>query len=384
MRHPLLGLAILAACGSSESKPQLPAACDTPINGTSITFRFVAETQGAALLVTSPPDDIRRFVIEQEGRIKIITDTGLVTFLDVSNDIAAGGEQGLLGLAFHPKYATNGTFFVFYTTSSANVVAKYQVSATDPNKADPATKQEILSIPDFAANHNGGMMEFGPDGLLYIGTGDGGGGGDPMKTAQDPTKRLGKILRLNVDMAGAMPENYILGMRNPWRWSFDRETGDLYIGDVGQDMVEEVDLVPAKTPAGTNLGWSMYEGTSCYTQPCDMTGKTMPQFTKTHSEGWCSVIGGQTYRGSCYPDIAGKYYFTDYCKHDLISGTKMGTSLATEMPTVKYVDQNGTMHDGMPANPSSLHADARGELFLTVTEFTSTSRGAVFHLEASP
>jgi glucose/arabinose dehydrogenase len=378
---------ILGACGSDPAKPMLPPACATPINGTSITFRFVAETQGPAMIVTSPPDDVRRFVVEQEGRIKIIQDTGLVTFLDITNgDLAAGGEQGLLGLAFHPKYATNGTFFIFYTTSNANVLAKLQVDPLDPNKADPASMQVVFSIPDFASNHNGGMLEFGPDGKLYIGTGDGGGGGDPMKTAQDPTKQLGKILRLDVDSAGAVPENYVLGMRNPWRWSFDRATGDLYIGDVGQDMIEEVDLIPAKTPAGTNLGWSMYEGASCYTQPCDATGKVMPQFTKTHSEGWCSVIGGQVYRGTCYPDAVGKYYFTDYCKHELMSATKNGTSLdVAAVPTVNWIDKDGVMQAGMPAAPASLHEDARGELFLTVTEEAgASSRGAVYHLEAGP
>ena len=381
MRSAALALVILGACGHDQSKPQLPLACDTPINGTTITFRYVADVTGNALLVTSPPDDVRRFVVEQEGKIEVITDAGLVTFLDVSNDIAAGGEQGLLGLAFHPDYAKNGRFFIFYTTDNANVLLEYHVSATDPNKADPATKQVLLSIPDFAANHNGGMLEFGPDGKLYIGTGDGGGGGDPNKNGQNATALLGKILRLDVDKSGAAPDRYAIGTRNPWRWTFDRSNGDMLIGDVGQDMVEEVDVIPAGT-SGTNLGWNMYEGTSCFAAPCDPAGKTMPVFTKTHSEGWCSVIGGQVYRGGCYPDAVGKYYFTDYCKHELWSATKKGSTLqdfAME-PNVNYVDASGTMHAGMPSGPSSLHDDARGELFLT----TTGARGVIYHLEAGP
>src|SRR5262245_22064712 len=187
MRHVALALAVLGGCGGDDA-PSLPPACAAPVNGTSITFREVARTRGAALLVTSPPNDIRRFVVEQDGRILLMTESGVSTtpFLDVSDLIACCGEQGLLGLAFHPKFATNGQFFVFYTTSDANIVARYQVSATNRDVADPASGMIVLSIPDFASNHNGGMMEFGSDGLLYIGTGDGGGGGDPQHNGQNP------------------------------------------------------------------------------------------------------------------------------------------------------------------------------------------------------
>jgi glucose/arabinose dehydrogenase len=386
MRHLALGLVIFATwlggCDGGPAKPQLPAACETPVSGTAITFRFVAETQEAALLVTSPPDDIRRFVVEQQGRVKIITDTGLVTFLDVSNDIACCGEQGLLGLAFHPKYATNGRFFVFYTTSDANVIVEYKVSATDPNAADPASKKVLLTIDDFATNHNGGMMEFGPDGKLYVGTGDGGGGGDPNKNGQNPTAQLGKLLRLDVDAATPAPENYAIGLRNPWRWAFDPANGDLYIGDVGQGELEELDFIPAGTPAGVNFGWSMYEGSNCFTPPCDATSKTMPVYEETHGDGWCSVIGGQVYRGSCYPDIAGTYFFTDYCTHELVSAKKEGTTVGgfTTLTNVSWIDKDGATHAGMPSGPSSLHQDARGELFLTLTG----TRGGVYHLEAGP
>jgi glucose/arabinose dehydrogenase len=400
-----LSLAVLAGCGNSDHSVPLPKACEVPVSGTKITFRLVAETQGAALLVTSPPNDVRRFVVEQEGRIKLLADTGLsaTPFLDLTRDpmFAAGGEQGLLGLAFHPQFATNRTFFIFYTTGDANKVARYQVSATDPSTADAATRTEILSIPDFASNHNGGMMEFGPDGYLYIGTGDGGGGGDPMKTAQDPNALLGKMLRIDVDKkengkeygippgnpfasGGGAPEVWALGLRNPWRWSFDRGTGDLWIGDVGQGEVEELTMIPAGTTGTLNFGWSKYEGTSCFDPPCDAAGKTMPQYEETHGNGWCSVIGGQVYRGSCYPDMVGTYYFTDYCDPQLMTAKRNGNNLDVVQVDTSYLDANG-MHDGPPGGPSSLHADSRGELFLTTTTTpAAANRGGVWHVEAGP
>ncbi|HEY5947048.1 MAG TPA: PQQ-dependent sugar dehydrogenase [Kofleriaceae bacterium] len=398
MRHVALTLAVLGGCGD---EPSLPPACEAPVHGTTITFREVARTRGAALLVTSPPNDIRRFVVEQQGRIMQLTETGLAPtpFLDVSDLIACCGEQGLLGLAFHPKYATNGQFFIFYTTDNANVVARYRVSATNPEVADPASATIMLSIPDFAGNHNGGMIEFGKDNLLYIGTGDGGGGGDPLHNGQNPDALLGKILRIDVDKptaakpygipsgnpfasAGGAPEVFIMGVRNPWRWSFDRANGDLYIGDVGQAEVEELTVIPAGQGAGANLGWNMYEGDRCFQQPCDLTGKTLPQFQKLHGESWCSVITGQTYRGACFPDIVGKHYLTDYCAHELVAATRAGTSVMTESPTVHYIDAMG-IHDGMPATPTSLHADARGELYLTTEQIAgSQTTGAVYKLEA--
>ena len=369
MRYAALALVILGACGhDGSSKPQLPLACETPVKGTAITFRYVADVQGNALLVTSPPNDVRRFVVEQEGKIELITDTGLVTFLDVGNDIAAGGEQGLLGLAFHPSYATNGRFFIFYTTDNANVLLEYHVSATDPNKADPASKLELLSIPDFAVNHNGGMLEFGLDGKLYIGTGDGGGGGDPNKNGQNPDALLGKMLRLDVDKPGATPERYAIGTRNPWRWTFDRSNGDMLIGDVGQDMIEEVDVIPAGS-SGTNLGWSMYEGSSCFgNYTCDPTGKIMPLDERKHSDGWAAIIGGDVYRGACFPDLDGSYLYTDY--------NKAGLTRATLQPngTLSISDLAGTY----PLGPASITADSREELYL------STVSGAFYEMQAGP
>jgi hypothetical protein len=238
------------------------------------------------------------------------------------------------------------------------------------------------------------MIEFGSDGYLYIGTGDGGGGGDPNETGQDTNALLGKILRIDVNTkatgkeygipsgnpfasGGGAPEVFIYGVRNPWRWSFDRANGDLYIGDVGQNEVEELTMLPAGMQVGRNLGWDMYEGERCYEPPCDPASIVMPQFTKTHGDNWCSVIGGDVYRGTCYPDIVGTYFFSDYCSHELHAARKMtGSTLAFSMPTVSYIDGAGT-HAGMPAAPTSLHADARGELWLTAD-------GGIFRLEAGP
>ena len=406
MRSWLL-LLTFGACGGGL--PPLPAACEMPIQGTSVTFRLIAKTQGPAILVTSPPHDLRRFVIEQSGRILMLTDTGVAPtpFLDLSADaggpVQCCGEQGLLGLAFHPNFATNHTFYVFYTTATTNVLARYKVSATNPDVADPASGEVMISIADFASNHNGGMLEFGKDGYLYIGTGDGGGGGDPMHNGQNPMALLGKLLRIDVDKpvngklygipaknpfadgtAGA-PEVYDMGLRNPWRWSVDRMTGDLWIGDVGQDTIEEMDVIPAGTPPGLNFGWNMYEGESCFSSPCDPAGKTMPSFTKTHDEGWCSMIAGQVYRGGCYPDIAGQHFFTDYCKHELWTGVRSGGSTTFQpVANVHYIDESGT-HDGAPPTPSSLHDDARGELYMTTTDLPSTQiNGGVWQLEAGP
>jgi glucose/arabinose dehydrogenase len=234
------------------------------------------------------------------------------------------------------------------------------------------------------------MIEFGPDGFLYIGTGDGGGGGDPQMHGQNPNTLLGKMLRIDVDTkqggreygipasnpyaaGGGAPEVFMLGLRNPWRWSFDRTTGDMWIGDVGQNEIEELDFLPAGMQSGANLGWRMYEGDRCYDGPCTPTEVRMPAYQKTHDDGWCSIIGGAVYRGNCYPDLVGTYFFTDYCKHELVSA-KLGAG--------NLVFENV---GSAPSAPASLHADSRGELYLTTTSCCGTQLlGGVYHLEAEP
>ena len=265
----------------------------------------------------------RLFVIEKVGRIRIIQDGQLLAtpFLDISDRVnSSGNEQGLLGLAFHPQYAQNGRFFVNYTdNNSHNVIARFQVSS-DPNVAEPNSEARLVAVDDPFPNHNGGVLTFGPDGYLYAGLGDGGSQGDPFNNAQNTGVLLGKILRFDVNSAdpyavpGGNPfgnEVWAYGLRNPWRISFDRGTGDLYIADVGQNMWEEIDYLPAGSPGGTNFGWSFREGKHDY-KGGGPSGLVDPVAEYSHPEGGCSVTGGYIYRGSM-PEWNGIYLYGDYC-----------------------------------------------------------------------
>ncbi|MGW8315792.1 MAG: PQQ-dependent sugar dehydrogenase [Bacteroidales bacterium] len=285
--------------------------------------------------------DERLFVVERGGVIRIIKSAGSIEgtpFLDLSGIITSGGERGLLGLAFHPGYAENGYFFVNYTDLNGNtVIARYSVSADDPDVADPGSGTIVLGIDQPYQNHNGGNIAFGPDGYLYIGTGDGGSGGDPQDHAQTLSSLLGKMLRIDIDggtpydipddnpyvgAGEAAEEIWASGLRNPWRFSFDRETGDLWIADVGQNEIEEVNFVPSGTGAGWNFGWRCYEGDQEYnTVNCGSSGDyQFPVYQYFHSEdNGCSVTGGYVYRGTEFPSLEGYYFFTDYCNDILYS-----------------------------------------------------------------
>ena len=273
----------------------------------------------------------RLFVVEQPGRLRIVTQGTLQSapFLDISDLVLAGGERGLLGLAFHPNYIRNGRFFVSYTRQpdGATVVAEYRRGPT----IDQAGRQErlVLVVPQPFANHNGGMVGFGPDGALYIGRGDGGGRGDPDNRGQNPHDLRGKILRLDVDReepytipadnpyvsGGGRPEIYALGLRNPWRFSFDRESGSLWVGDVGQHTWEEVDVVVR----GGNYGWRLMEGQHCFLPQtdCEMPGLRLPILEYGHEAGRCSVTGGYVYRGQGEPGLKGWYIYGDYCSGEI-------------------------------------------------------------------
>ncbi len=259
----------------------------------------------------------RLFVVERTGRIRILLD-GLIVpepFLDLSAIVSAEGqEQGLLGLAFHPEYAANGTFFVNYTDPGGDtVISQFQVSAGDPQRADPLSEVVLLRVEQPYTNHNGGGLAFGLDGWLYIGLGDGGSGGDPHGYAQDTETHLGKMLRLDVDLPAAEPEVWASGLRNPWRFSFDASSGDLYIADVGQKEWEEINYIPAGTPAGLNFGWNYFEGTHPYKgSPPDDLVLTFPVGEYSHAEG-CSITGGYVYRGVELPEWQGVYIFADFC-----------------------------------------------------------------------
>jgi glucose/arabinose dehydrogenase len=320
--------------------PPTPTPTAVPTGPVAIKLEPVLSGLKDPIDVESAPGDPRLFVVGQRGMVSIVYGGKVVgTFLDVSSRISCCGERGLLGLAFHPDYSSNGKFYVRYTDKSGSLrVSEFKVSA-DPGKADAASERVLITIPHPKfANHNGGRIAFGPDGYLYIGTGDGGSGGDPSNNGQNLGTLLGKLLRIDVDstadgkpyaipasnpfvgQAGKRSEIFAYGLRNPYRFGFDRQTGDLWIADVGQDRWEEVDraLASAGGGSGANFGWSVMEGNHCYkpSSGCKTAGLTVPLVEYAHGSGdanGCSIIGGFVYRGSAYPDLVGRYLFGDYC-----------------------------------------------------------------------
>ena len=309
------------------------------------------------------------YAVEQRGVIWRIAADGTVDrtpFLDISTQVSCCGERGLLGLAFHPEYEANHRVFVNYTDRDGNTVVA-EFSAVD-GYVDPNSERRLFDIKQPFANHNGGMLAFGPDGYLYIGTGDGGSQGDPRGNGQSMDTLLGKILRIDVDSGapygipddnpfadGSNPEIWDLGLRNPWRFSFDRQTGDLWIGDVGQNMYEEVNVEPAGQ-GGRNYGWNTMEGMHCFAvSGCPRDGLTLPVAEYKHAEG-CSITGGYVYRASALPRLAGLYVFADYC-----SGRLWALDAATAL-TAGAAEP--TQYDTMPINPTSFGEDEAGELYI--------------------
>ncbi len=330
----------------------------------------------------------RMFVVEQDGTIRIVTRAGRLLpdpFLDLSIETGLGltnssGEGGLLGLDFHPDYATNGFFYVNYTTlppPGQTIVERYQVDPGNPNLADQTSGLVLITIGQDSGNHNGGDIHFGPDGYLYVGMGDGGGGGDPNDRGQDMTSLLGKMLRIDVDNPGANGANacgpaanygipasnpflgddgicdeiWASGLRNPFRFSFDALTGDLFIGDVGQNLWEEIDFQPAASPGGENYGWDCREGAHDYPASVDSPGgpaascAAMPMLTDpileySHASG-CSVTGGYRYRGP-YQSAAGLYFYGDYCAGDIFTGAEASGVWTSALLPDPYVDQHGS------------------------------------------
>ena len=293
----------------------------------------------------------RLFVTLQAGRV-VIVEEGAVRpepFLDIRNIVLAGGERGLLSVAFHPAYGSNGRFFVNYTAAGSGdtVIAEYRVSSADPNRADPASRREILRIAQPFSNHNGGQLQFGPDGYLYIGMGDGGSGGDPGDRAQNLSTLLGKMLRIDIDGAlpyaipsdnpfvstpGARPEIWALGLRNPWRFSFDRVTGELFIADVGQSAREEVNHQPASSGGGENYGWRRMEGTLCFnpSSGCNDGSLTLPILEYGRELG-CSITGGYRYRGWVHPSLRGVYFYGDFCSGRIWGAESDGQAWSSEV-----------------------------------------------------
>jgi glucose/arabinose dehydrogenase len=386
-------LAVLAtACGSQSptaspsSGPTVTAPSPTPSPTPAPTpppLRSGPDTLGLELVtgtfalptaVTNAGDGSERlFVVERGGRIWIVDRDGTVAptpFLDIASLIVSSGEQGLLGLAFHPRYAETGRFYVAYTRQAdgADVVAEYRVSSA-ADTADPASERILLAIPDPAANHNGGALVFGPDGLLYIALGDGGGQNDQFGNAQNLNSLLGKLLRIDVDgtpaagrayaipadnpfaNGGGAAEIWAIGMRNPWRMSFDRAWHDLYIGDVGGGSWEEIDRQPPDAAGGLNYGWPIMEGRHCLAGSCTMAGYVQPIAEYSHDQG-CSVIGGYVYRGEVNPELQGVYVFGDWC-----SGRIFTLDVDGETITPKTVLESGLQ-------VSSFGEDEAGEVYL--------------------
>jgi hypothetical protein len=327
----VIGLLTMAACDAGRAGG--PSEPPPPNGQIPVTLQPVASGLRFPLYLTAPPGDARLFIVEKGGAIRVVKDGALLPtpFLDLSGKISGGAEQGLLGLAFDPAYATNGRFIVHYTDVSGNTtVSSYHVSAGDPDQADPISEAVLLTVEQPFSNHNGGQILFGPDGMLYVGLGDGGSEGDPGGRGQSLADLLGDVLRLDVGSgtgytvppdnpfvghAGARPEVWSYGLRNPWRFSFDAATGDLYIADVGQDAWEEVDVVTAAGGAGrgANFGWNVMEGRHCLSgSACDTSQFALPVLEYSHATG-CSISGGYVYRGAAIPALQGHYFYADYC-----------------------------------------------------------------------
>ena len=349
----------------------LPAFTACPI-APALQLTPVATDLDQPLLALGAPGEAGRlFIVEKPGRIRILENGGVraSAFLDVTALTSKGGEQGLLGLAFHPGYAANGRFYVDYTdTSGDTVIAEYVRSASDGSVADPTAVRVLRSIDQPASNHNGGMLAFGPDGFLYVAMGDGGGAGDPDGNGQDRRSKLGKILRLNVDgdtpppgnLPNADPDVWDFGLRNPFRFSFDRATGDLYIGDVGQGLFEEVDVEP-RGQGGRNYGWSVTEGFECFSprDDCDTTGITFPAAAYSHDGGDCSVIGGYVYRGSAIPALAGRYLHGDLCTNRIRSFVWNGSAAVSQVELTSALASDTTI-----GSLVSFGEDVNGEVYV--------------------
>jgi len=341
--------------------------------------RIVRGLRRPIAVVFAPGDARRRmFIVEQGGLVKIWEDGKLASrpFLDMSALVERGGEeQGLLGLAFHPRFAENRRFFLNYTDREGGTtrVVERRASADDPDIAEEAQKL-WLRVEQPWANHNGGHLAFGPDGKLWIGLGDGGSGGDPMGNGQDELALLGKMLRLDVDRPNVRPEIVAKGLRNPWRYSFDRKTGDLYIGDVGQNAWEEIDVVAfPQLGDRPNFGWNIAEGAGCYRRKtCKLAGMTPPAVEYPHPAG-CSVTGGFVYRGRALPALDGVYFYADYCTGMLRSFRWKDGRVADAWDWKRALDPGSRL-----ARLSSFGEDLDGELYLVSLD------GVVYKLLGSP
>ena len=371
--------------GCSEESVQPPP---PPPSSSGLALKDVGTSFNFPILVTGPPGESDRiFVVEKRGTIRIVQGGATLTtpFVDLSSKVSTGSEQGLLGMAFHPQYASNGLFVVHYTDPSGNTkVSTLRVSSADPNRADPATEATFLDAVQPFSNHNGGMIAFSPtDGHLYIGLGDGGSGGDPQGNGQKLTTPLGKLLRVAIsptgqvsvpndnpfaNQSGSRADIWSYGLRNPWRFSFDRQNGDLYIGDVGQNELEEIDVVTSGASKGANFGWNVMEGRSCYgSSSCNRQSLTLPVLDYPHADG-CSVTGGYVYRGAI-TSLRGTYFYADYCR-GWVRSFRWVNGAATDPREWPDLAPGGQI--------TSFGEDGAGELYLM------TAAGRVARIVAAP
>jgi len=382
----LLVLALASMmCATPKDDAAAGASAEQTSNDVTLAVEQVASGLDQPVHLTAPAGDPRLFIVEQPGRIRIVENGRLLDkpFLDIADKVRSGGEQGLLSVAFHPHYRSNGFLFVNYTNNSGDTrVERYTVSA-DRNVADSRSAKLILGVDQRYSNHQGGLNLFGPDGMLYIGMGDGGSQGDPHGNGQNRNKLLGKLLRINVDRGdpyvipaanpyakgGGRGEIWAIGLRNPWRFAFDPVSGLLYIADVGGNSFEEVDVV-SMSVAGANFGWNVMEGPSCR-RPlgCDQAALQKPAVSyATHENSTCAVIGGSVYRGQKIPEIQGQYFYSDYCNSWLRS--------------FGFADGNVTdQHEwpvGKLGSVTSFGEDAQKELYIC------TSSGRVYRIVRAP
>jgi glucose/arabinose dehydrogenase len=368
--------ALMAACNGSDEVGG-GGASPPPATSNSLRLQTVTAVLSSPVFLTAPTGDVGRlFIVEQGGLIRILNSLDgtprATPFLDVAGLIVTGGEQGLLGMAFDPNYAGNGRFYIYYTNTAGDIViARYGVSS-NPDIANAGAQAILKTIAHPTnENHNGGMLAFGPDGCLYAGIGDGGGSGDPNGNAQNTNSLLGKILRLDPETGsacgtdnpfangtGGAPEVWSFGLRNPWRFSFDRSTGVLYIGDVGQDQREEVDAVVGPNAGqGVNFGWNIMEGFACFNPPsgCNSSGLTPPILDYSHDAGACSVTGGYVYRGTLNPAVNGSYFYADYCA-GFVRSFQLQGGRPSSQNTWPLLSPGGQI--------TSFGEDARGELYI--------------------
>lgn len=371
------GLAYMPSAGLQVAVVAPRATTQISISYTGVAFGLGLEEVAnvpSAVFLTSPPGDARQFIVAREGLIHVRENGAILPtpFLDIHERVLSHSEGGLLSMAFHPDYASNGYFYLFFTDKLHGIViARYRVSS-ERNRADGDSELVIIRVQKLNNNHNGGLVSFGPDGYLYFATGDDGGTGDPYRNGQDLGTLLAKLIRIDVANArlgeryripptnpfvgqeGRRPEIWAYGLRNPWRFSFDANL--LYLTDVGQEQREEVNI-SSIAQGGLNYGWNIMEGSICYDRPtCDRTGLTLPTFEYDHGNG-CAIVGGYVYRGSAIPELTGHYFYSDLCRGFLRSFVYTGTGIAA--PTDWLISGAG--------NIQSFGRDADGELYLIAT-----------------